>query len=121
MQMELPVTLTGWIFLGLAAIVTAVVAIASRYGINLAQANIKNILFDRLCQWARTYVAALAQDPSLDGLASEEKKERAMFWLVSKAAELGIVVTEDEASKLIEEAVWILKNSTLPAIEAALE
>jgi hypothetical protein len=119
--MELPITLMGWILLGLAAIVTAAVAIASGYGINIAQANIKNALFDRLCVWARTYVAALAQDPSLGGLASEEKKERAMFWLVCKAEELGVEISEDEASKLIEEAVWLLKNSTLPVLEKALE
>ena len=119
--MDLPVTLMGWILLGLAAIITATVAIASRHGIDLAQANIKNALFDRLCGWARTYVAALAQSPDLEGLASEEKKERAMFWLVTKAQAMGVEITEDEASKIIEEAVWLLKNSTLPAIENALE
>ena len=118
--MELPITLTGWILLGLAAIGTALAATAARYGINYAQANIQNALFDRLCGWAQTYVAALAQDPSLKGLASEEKKERAMLWLVVKAGELGVEISENEASKLIEQAVWLLKNSALPAVEDAL-
>lgn len=118
--MELPVTLVGWAMLAGVAALTALSAIGLRFGINYTQANIKNDLFDRLCKWAGTYVTALAQDPSLEGLASEEKKEYAMLWLMNKAGELGIELSQGEASKLIEQAVWLLKNSALPGVAEAL-
>ena len=118
--MELPNTLLGWILLGLAAISTGALSLGCRAIIEYARTNIQNALLERLSGWAAVYVGALAQDPSLKGLASEEKKERAMLWLVSKAGELGVNVSEAEASSLIEQAVWILRNSSLPAIEDAL-
>ena len=118
--MELPTTLLGYLLLGLTIIITAISALGVRAIIAYSKANIQNDLFDRLSAWASTYVKALAQDPSLEGLASEEKKERAMFWIVSKAEELGITITTAEASQMIEEAVWLLKNSALPAVADAL-
>jgi hypothetical protein len=118
--MELPISLVGWTILAGTISVTALTAIGLRFAINYAQENTKNSLFDRLCQWARIYVAVLEQDPSLGGLASDEKKERAMLWLVTKAEELGIPLTADEASKLIENAVYLVKNVALPAVDEAL-
>lgn len=119
--MDLPVSLIGWAMLAGVIAITSLTALGLRFGINYAQTNIENSLFDRLCAWARTYVTALAQDPSLEGLASEEKKERAMVWLMNKAAELGVEITHAEASKLIEQAVWMLKQVALPAVADALE
>lgn len=118
--MELPVSLLGWIGLGLAAIITSLTAFGLNKGIGYLKENIKYAAFDALRKWAGTYVAALAQDPSLKGLASEEKKERAMVWIVNKAGDLGLAVSPAEASRLIEEAVWILRNSTLPEVSEEL-
>ena len=88
---------------------------------NNRNADINARLFEILRKWAYTYVAALAQDPTLKGLASEEKKQQAVIWLVIKAKELGISLTEREASQIIEEAVYLVKKVTLPTAEDILK
>jgi hypothetical protein len=119
--MDLPTTLLGWILAGLMAVVVSCAALLVRAFIVYASVNIHNALFNQLKSWAATYVKALAQDPTLEGLASDEKKQRAIIWIVNKAEKLGIDLTISEASQLVEEAVWLLKNSSLPAIADALE
>jgi hypothetical protein len=113
--MDLPVTLLGWLGLGCIIVITALTAIGVRRGIDFAKENIKHVLFTKLRMWAGTYVAALAQDPSLKGLASEEKKERAMLWLRMKADALGVELSVQEASLMIEQAVFLLKK-VLPGV-----
>ena len=119
--MELPVSLIGWLLLGCAIVITALTAYGLRFGINYAQVNIKNSLFDALCKRAQIYVMALEQDPSLGGLASEEKKERAMLWLAKAADQMGVQISTAEASRVIEQSVFLMKTNVLPVIEEALE
>lgn len=121
MDFSLPTTLLGWIGAGIAAVATALTAIGGRSLIALAKAYLKNKAFDRLRSWAATYVRALAQSPDLEGLATDEKKERAMVWLVNKANDLGIELSPMEASQLIEEEVWFIKKVGLPAVADALD
>ena len=64
---------------------------------------------------------ALEQDPSLGGLASEDKKERAMLWLAKAADQMGVQISTAEASRVIEQSVFLMKANVLPVIEEALE
>jgi hypothetical protein len=121
MDFQLPQTLLGW--LGLAAIIIpiAITAMGFRPAVAFLKNHMNDQLFGILRKWAYTYVAALAQDPTLKGLASEAKKQQAVIWLVYKAKELGIALTEQEASQMVEEAVYLVKSISLPRLEDALE
>jgi hypothetical protein len=118
--MQLPNTLLGWIFLGLAAVATGSFAYGLRALIVYASINIHGVLWDQLKAAAATKVAALEQDPSLAGLASDDKKERAMVHIIDLAERMGLDVTVSEASDLIEEAVYLLQKVALPAVADAL-
>jgi hypothetical protein len=121
MEFELPISLLNWILAGALAALSGAVGIGVKAGIAYIRLKTQGALFDMIRKWAYTYVAALQQDPTLKGLASEEKKERAMLWLVAKAEVLGITLTEGEASNLIEEAVYFVKEVVLDATVDALE
>ena len=99
----LPLTLINWPVLGLLAIVAAVTANGFRPTVAFVKAHINAKLFDILRKWVYTYVAALEQDPTLKGLASEEQKQQAVIWLVIKAKGLGINLSGSEASQIVEE------------------
>jgi hypothetical protein len=121
MDFTLPTTLLGWIGAGIAAIATALTAFGGRSLFGILREHLKNVAFDKLRAWAATYVRSLAQSPDLEGLATEEKKERAMVWIVNKAEQLGVEIAPQEASHLIEEEVWLIKNVGLPAVADALD
>jgi hypothetical protein len=110
MDFPLPITILNWLVLGVLAIIAAVTAIGFRPAAAFIKAHINAKLFGILRKWAYTYVAALEQDPTLKGLASEEKKQQAVIWLVIKAKQLGISLTEREASQIVEEAVYLVKH-----------
>ena len=78
-------------------------------------------IYDTLRGWAHTFVVALEQDPTLKGLASEEKKQQAVIWMLNAAEKAGIPLTPEEASNIVEEAVWLVKKIALPAADAATE
>lgn len=118
--MELPNTILGWILLGLAAITTGCFAYSLRALIVYLSINVHGQLWDQLRIAAETKVKALEQDPSLGGLASEDKKERAMVYIINLADRMGLDVTVNEASDLIEEAVYMLQKVVLPAVDEAL-
>jgi hypothetical protein len=118
--MEIPSTLIGLIGLAFIALVTAGGAFGFRVVMNYIKDNVQSNAFTAIRKWAGTYVAALAQDPYLKGIASEEKKEQAVLWLVTKAEGFGISLSAHEASLLVEEAVWLLKNTGLPAVASDL-
>lgn len=118
--MELPNTLIGWIMLGLLALLTGSIAIGVRAAIFYLSVRVHNDLFDQLKKAVATKVAALEQDPSLGGLASDEKKERAMVYVINLADKFGIKININEASDLIEEAVYMLRHVALPAVGEAL-
>ena len=119
--MQLPSTILGWIMFGLAAITTGLLAYAVRALIVYVSVNCHSVLWEQLKSAAATKVAALEQDPSLAGLASEDKKERAMVYITTLAERLGIHITVSEASALIEEAVYQIQKVILPAAADALE
>jgi hypothetical protein len=119
--MELPNTILGWILMGCLAIVTGCVAYGLHALIIYLSVNIHGTLWDQLRIAAVTKVKALEQDPSLGGLASEDKKERAMVYVISLADKMGLNITVAEASDMIEEAVYMLQKNVLPAVESALE
>jgi len=114
MDFPLPLTLINWLALGLLILITAVTAIGFRPAVAFIKAHINAKLFGILRKWAYTYVAALEQNPTLKGLASDEKKQQAIIWLVIKAKELRINLTEREASQIVEEAVYLVKHVVLP-------
>ena len=120
MDFPLPITLINWLALGLLILITTLTALGLRPAIGFLRNHVNGRLYEILRRWAHTYVAALAQDPTLKGLASEEKKQQAVIWLVVKAKELGIALTEREASQIVEEAVYLVKKVTLPAAEDIL-
>jgi hypothetical protein len=121
MELPLPLTLLNWLAFALLAAVAALTALGFRPAVAFIKAHINARLYEILRKWAYTYVAALAQDPTLKGLASEEKKQQAVIWLVIKAKELGISLTEREASQIIEEAVYLVKKVMLPTAEDILK
>jgi hypothetical protein len=118
--MDLPTTLLGWLLLVLAIVASVGIAFAARFIVIYITSRLQSAAVDKLRKWALTSVRALMQSPDLEGLANEEKKERAMFWLANLAASLNINVTAHELSLMIEEAVWLVKNVTLPTVEDAL-
>jgi hypothetical protein len=120
MELPLPITLINWLIFAIAAAITALTAIGFKPAVKFLKAHAHGRVFEVLRKWAYTYVSALAQDPSLKGLASEEKKQQAMLWLVIKSKQLGIELSEMEASNLVEEAVYLVKKVTLPQLEDAL-
>jgi Bacteriophage holin of superfamily 6 (Holin_LLH) len=121
MEFLLPTTLLGWALLALTILPIALTAMGFKPAVAYLKDHVHGKAFDALRKWAFTYVAALAQDPTLKGLASEEKKQQAVIWLVYRAEQLGITLTEFEASNLVEEAVVLVKKITLPHLEDALE
>ena len=120
MDFSLPITLINWLVLGLLAVIAAITAIGFRPSVAFIRAHINAKLFGILRKWAYTYVAALEQDPTLKGLASDEKKQQAIIWLVIKAKELRIHLTEREASQIVEEAVYLVKHVVLPTAKDIL-
>ena len=120
MELPLPITLFNWLAFALLAAAAALTALGFRPAVAFIRAHINARLFETLRKWAYTYVAALAQDPTLKGLASEEKKQQAVIWLVIKAKELGISLTEREASQIVEEAVYLVKHVVLPTAKDIL-
>src|SRR4051812_11041019 len=100
MEFHLPTTLLGWASLALTILPIALTAMGFKPFVAFAKSHIRAGAFEALRKWAHTYVAALEQDPTLKGLASEEKKRQAVIWLVYRAEQLGIPLTEFEASNL---------------------
>lgn len=121
MDFIFPQTLNEWIGLALMILPLALTAIAFRPAVAYLKNHVNARMFETLRGWAYTYVAALKQDPSLKGLASEAKKQQAVIWLVYKAKSLGITLTEQEASNLVEEAVYLVRSIGLDYLEDALE
>ena len=121
MDFPLPISLINWIVLAILIFIVGVTGLTFAPIVRFVRSRIKEGLFQHLRKWAYTYVAALAQDPTLKGLASEEKKQQAVIWLVIKAEELGIELSEREASQIVEEAVYLVKNVTLERLEDILE
>jgi hypothetical protein len=120
MDFQLPTTLIGWLLLAALIIPIAITVIGFRPAVSYLRNHLHGNAFEILRKWAYTYVAALAQDPTLKGLASEEKKQQAVIWLVVRAKGLGIDLTEREASNLVEEAVYLVKNVALPNLKDTL-
>ncbi|HLO27899.1 MAG TPA: phage holin, LLH family [Anaerolineales bacterium] len=120
MDFTLPISLINWLLLAALIAITTLTAFSFKPAMNYLKLHLHGKAFDTLRNWAYTYVAALAQDPSLRGLASEEKKQQAMLWLVIQAEKLGITLSEAEASNLVEEAVYLVKNVGLKNLEEAL-
>jgi hypothetical protein len=118
--MQIPATLIGWLLLASVVLVTVGSTFGFRALANYTKDNIQSNAFTAIRKWAGTYVAALAQDPTLKGLASEEKKAQAVLWLVTKAEDFGILLTANEASLLVEEAVYLVKSVGLPAVASDL-
>lgn len=121
MEFPTPETLIQWITLGIMSTFTALISLSYKQIVAFAKAKIHSGIFDFLRKWAHTYVTALMQDPTLKGLASEEKKQMAMIWLINKAEQYGIKLSTDEASKIIEQAVYLAKSVVLAAAEDALD
>jgi superfamily 6 holin (LLH) len=121
MDFQLPTTLLGWVSLALAILPIVVTAMSFKPVTAYLKDHINGKAFGILRTWAHTYVAALEQDPTLKGMASEEKKQQAVIWLVWRANQLGIELTAFEASNLVEEAVYMVKKVVLPAADAALD
>lgn len=121
MDFPLPLTIINWLLLAILIIPIAITAFGFKPAVDFLKNHISDRMFAILRKWAYTYVAALAQDPTLKCLASEAKKQQAVIWLVYKAKELGITLTEQEASQLVEEAVYLVKSISLPKLEDALE
>ena len=113
MDLPLPISLINWIGFAIIAGVFALTAIGFKPLIAFIKANLNAKIYGLLRSWALTYVTALYQDPTLKGLASEEKKQRAMFWLLTQAQKASIPLSTDEASNLIEEAVYLTKSIVL--------
>jgi hypothetical protein len=120
MELTLPVSLIGWLLLAILVVITAVPAFAFKPVMNYVRAHVNSKMFELLRKWAYTNVAALMQDPTLKGLASEEKKQLAILWLMKKAEQFKISLTVEEASNLVEEAVYLLKSISLPELEDSL-
>jgi hypothetical protein len=118
--MDTPSTLLGWLMLATVALVTVGFTYGFRGLMTYTKDNLQSNAFTAIRKWAGTYVAALAQDPYLKGLASDEKKEQAVIWLVAKAASFGILLTSQEAGLLVEEAVYLVKSVGLPAATSDL-
>jgi len=56
-----------------------------------------------------TVVSALEQSPAYQSWDGTKKKEAAMMQIIQLAAKYGIVITSDEISNLVEEAVQLMK------------
>jgi len=121
MEFNLPATLNEWIALALMILPIAITAVGFKPAVRYLKNHINARLFEILRKWALTYVSALMQDPTLKGLASEQKKQQAIIWLAYKAKELGITLSGREASNIVEEAVYLVKSLGLERLEDALE
>jgi hypothetical protein len=121
MDFTLPTTLIGWAGLALIILPLALTALGFKPVVAFLKAHAKANVFEFLRKRAFNAVAALEQDPTLAGLASEEKKQQAVIWLVIEANKLGIHLSEQEASNLVEEAVYLVKNVSLKNMKDALE
>ena len=120
-QFPLPTSLINWLLLAALIIPIAITALSFKPAVRYLKAHINGRIFEILRQRAHMYVASLEQDPTLGGLANEEKKQQAVIWLVVFAARLGIKLSEQDASNLVEEAVYLVKKVTLPAAEDVLQ
>ena len=121
MELTLPVSLSGWLLFGILCAVIGITALSFKPIVAYIKANANAKVFDVIRRWARQHVAALEQDPTLKGLASEAKKQQAIIWLVNKAVELNIPLTVEDASNFVEEAVYMIKKVALPELGEALD
>jgi uncharacterized membrane protein len=121
MDFILPQTLNEWIGLAVMILPLALTALGFKPAVAYLKAHMRSGLFEFLRKHAYGFVAALEQDPTLKGLANEEKKQQAVIWLAIKAKSLGITLTEDEASNLVEEAVYLIKNVGLKNLKDVLD
>src|SRR5512147_2326009 len=106
MDFQLPISLINWLLFALLAAGVALTALSFRPVVNYIKAHVQGKVFELLRKYSYNYVAALEQDPTLNGLASEEKKQLAVLWLMTTAEKLHFALTEPAASNLVEEAVY---------------
>lgn len=66
--------------------------------------------FDSLMGFANTVVHYVEQIAKLEGLTSEEKKEKAVIWLSDILSEKGIVVSDEVIDMAIEAAVNMMNS-----------
>ena len=76
MDFPFPISLINWIGFAIIAAVFALTAISFKPLVAFVKTNLNAKVYGLLRSYARTYVTALYQDPTLKGLASEEKNYR---------------------------------------------